>query len=559
MSVSGASLASGRMSIDGNEDFVSARVFNESQTLRRSRRRSSNTSTSVTSRPSKKQRQESPSREITDEIYPPMNKIKNFNFRIGSTKKKQNDDMNPRAKKKKCVRTPNSTQKRRRKSLSAQRVQKRLKKSNNLDIFLLLREEASRLYSQRKYTQASKKYALCLEQISKTSCSLNEKRVLFIQIQINQAALYLTLSKPFKAKEYLIEAHLTVRKIDMPRRSLVGKISFDIDVEKIFRKLDERMEKVRHHERSLEIAVNLLKQEKCEDAKKVLTGVVYRDCCQFRLVDLVSKLMHRAIVDSISELEVSVESQVSQLRTELSSAKLEEMGKILLHRSLVAEALLFLNPGELKTTVINMKDMLRLGSAESDHRRAIELFEKGIEEALRLHELNEHYIGRMYFRIAGRYRSLRFFDHAADACEKSIGYIARYSKTWIRYVNILLEQNKFYKARSVLEHMLKEKIGDTVKIEAELQRVRRLHPHHSHYTRSSGKKPKTRPRKTHYTALGVGSQASTKEIRKAFKRLALKCHPDKCSGLEEEFKRINEAYNILVCPMKRREYDESLN
>ena len=61
-----------------------------------------------------------------------------------------------------------------------------------------------------------------------------------------------------------------------------------------------------------------------------------------------------------------------------------------------------------------------------------------------------------------------------------------------------------------------------------------------------------------YKALGVDSKATQDEIKKAFRRLARKYHPDRAKGdkrAEERFKEINEAHEILTDEKKRREYD----
>jgi DnaJ-class molecular chaperone len=58
----------------------------------------------------------------------------------------------------------------------------------------------------------------------------------------------------------------------------------------------------------------------------------------------------------------------------------------------------------------------------------------------------------------------------------------------------------------------------------------------------------------YYALLGVGFDASTSDVRKAFKKLALAHHPDK-GGEESTFKAISCAYETLVDPVKRRKYD----
>ena len=62
----------------------------------------------------------------------------------------------------------------------------------------------------------------------------------------------------------------------------------------------------------------------------------------------------------------------------------------------------------------------------------------------------------------------------------------------------------------------------------------------------------------YYDVLGVTSQASDAEIKKAFRALAMQYHPDRNQGdkqAEERFKEINEAYAVLSDPDKRAHYD----
>eukprot|EP00501_MAST-03F_sp_TOSAG23-6_P001498 GSMAST32.ASY1.ANO1.1559.1 assembled CDS len=58
-----------------------------------------------------------------------------------------------------------------------------------------------------------------------------------------------------------------------------------------------------------------------------------------------------------------------------------------------------------------------------------------------------------------------------------------------------------------------------------------------------------------YDVLGVSKTATTRDIKKAFRKLALKEHPDK-GGDPERFKQIAQAYETLVDDAKRRDYDQ---
>lgn len=65
--------------------------------------------------------------------------------------------------------------------------------------------------------------------------------------------------------------------------------------------------------------------------------------------------------------------------------------------------------------------------------------------------------------------------------------------------------------------------------------------------------------KDYYEVLGIQKGASDDEIKKAFRKLAIKYHPDKNQGdkeAEQKFKEINEAYQVLSDPEKRAHYDQ---
>jgi curved DNA-binding protein len=65
--------------------------------------------------------------------------------------------------------------------------------------------------------------------------------------------------------------------------------------------------------------------------------------------------------------------------------------------------------------------------------------------------------------------------------------------------------------------------------------------------------------KDYYQILGVDKKATTEEVKRAYRKLAMKYHPDRNPGnksAEEKFKEINEANEVLSDPKKRQRYDQ---
>ena len=67
----------------------------------------------------------------------------------------------------------------------------------------------------------------------------------------------------------------------------------------------------------------------------------------------------------------------------------------------------------------------------------------------------------------------------------------------------------------------------------------------------------------HYEILGVARNATTEEIKKAFRKLAMQYHPDHNRGrekwAEQKFKEINKACEVLIDPESRAKYDKQLD
>src|SRR5512135_1700205 len=77
-------------------------------------------------------------------------------------------------------------------------------------------------------------------------------------------------------------------------------------------------------------------------------------------------------------------------------------------------------------------------------------------------------------------------------------------------------------------------------------------------TRESSERAAPPKRRDLYSVLGVARTATTDEIKKAYRKLARKHHPDRNPGnkqAEERFKEISQAHDVLSDPEKRKAYD----
>ena len=66
-------------------------------------------------------------------------------------------------------------------------------------------------------------------------------------------------------------------------------------------------------------------------------------------------------------------------------------------------------------------------------------------------------------------------------------------------------------------------------------------------------------KRDYYEVLGISKSATDDEIKKAYRKIAIKYHPDRNPGnkeAEEKFKEAAEAYDVLHDPQKRQQYDQ---
>lgn len=180
---------------------------------------------------------------------------------------------------------------------------------------------------------------------------------------------------------------------------------------------------------------------------------------------------------------------------------------------------------------------------KGNYNEAIKLY----TDCLQLDPEYRSYNSIIYCNRAAAYMNLKKYREALADINKSIELDHQYAKAYFRRAEIKMENEEY-------EDALRD-----------FQKVKQLNPNYPgihERTMECEKLYKKASKKDYYKILGVSKEATEQEIKKAYRALALKYHPDKNTGSEEEkkeaekkFKEISEAYATLSDPEKRKRYD----
>lgn len=164
-----------------------------------------------------------------------------------------------------------------------------------------------------------------------------------------------------------------------------------------------------------------------------------------------------------------------------------------------------------------------------------------------LHFDQKHRIANMglWFGLCKAQFHLKEYDDAAKSCENVLIIDSSQKDAKILRVRALIESEKFEEAAVKAREAAQEHQGDHSVHEVLMEAEKRL---------------KMSKRKDYYKLLGVDKSAGEREIKKAYRTLAMKYHPDKVAeeekkASEEKFREIAEAYEVLADEEKRARYD----
>ncbi|XP_031561441.1 dnaJ homolog subfamily C member 7-like [Actinia tenebrosa] len=169
-------------------------------------------------------------------------------------------------------------------------------------------------------------------------------------------------------------------------------------------------------------------------------------------------------------------------------------------------------------------------------------------EALEIDPLNKYTNAKIYYNRAVVGSKINKMEQAIEDCTKAVELDNSYTKAYLKRANCYMDCEKYEEAVRDYELLCRK--------DRNSREYRRL-------LEKAKLELKKSKRKDYYKILGISKTATDDEIKKAYKKEALKHHPDRHSGATDEdkkkeehlFKEVNEAYSILSDPKKRSQYD----
>eukprot|EP00274_Cyanoptyche_gloeocystis_P004964 CAMPEP_0196666342 /NCGR_PEP_ID=MMETSP1086-20130531/64443_1 /TAXON_ID=77921 /ORGANISM="Cyanoptyche gloeocystis , Strain SAG4.97" /LENGTH=491 /DNA_ID=CAMNT_0042003521 /DNA_START=40 /DNA_END=1515 /DNA_ORIENTATION=- len=411
-------------------------------------------------------------------------------------------------------------------------------------------------YKNGRYQEAIKCYSSAIQ--------INENSAPYYS---NRAAAYLMMKNykdatrdcmksialdPSFVKAYIRcgKSHLAVGELKQARKQFQQALSVDPSCAEA----KEEIKNIDTLEKDSDRCTELLRREQYGLALHTVTNSLLKqcpECADFKLMKA------RALIGLKQYDEASsICSEVMQ-RDGSSTDVLFLRGKALFHLSNMSAAskhlqeVLRQDPDHSESRIL-LKKVKALESSKNEgneffrcgkNQEAIDAYSQGIAVDANVPE----FMATLYCNRAAAAMKLSRFKEAVDDCSKALELNPTYTKALSRRAAAYRSMGEYEAAVRDLEKLAQM---DDVNSEV-LQTLRQV--------KLELKKSK---RKDFYKILGITQSADDDEIRKAYKLMALKWHPDKNQEspeaketAEKMFKDVAEAYSILSDPAKRRRYD----
>lgn len=322
-----------------------------------------------------------------------------------------------------------------------------------------------------------------------------------------------------------------------------------------FREQMTSIEKILEDEVKLE---DKIKDKKFEDAEEVCKRLIEKvsDFSELKLKYIQVLIENVKLTDALQYInkEINFEDKKSNEQFDYLTAL------CLYYDGQYEKAKKQINLMKSKGNSIDTKDLLnKVSTIESVKNKANEIFkqkkyEEAIEEYTKILEFdpnNKKFNSLILANRALCYQKLNKNVEALRDSNQSIKLNPFYARGYIKRGNVYMELKMFDDAR------------------ADFQKAKDLDPNVTGvegYLNDANKKAESARKRDYYAILGIDKNADEKEIKRAYKKMAMKYHPDRNSESEEskkmsekKFIDVNDAYTVLSDPKKRSMYDQGVD
>ena len=320
----------------------------------------------------------------------------------------------------------------------------------------------------------------------------------------------------------------------------------------IFREQMTTIEKILEDEIKLE---DKIKEKKFEDAEEVCKRMIEKesDFSELKLKYIQILIENVKLTEALQYInnEINYEDKKSNEQFDYLTAL------CLYYDGQYEKAKKQINLMKSKGNSIDTKDLLeKVNTIDSIKTKANEIFkqkkyEKAIEEYTKILEFdpnNKKFNSLILANRALCYQKLNKNVEALRDSNQSIKLNPFYARGYIKRGNVYMELKMFDDAR------------------ADFQKAKDLDPNVTGvdgYLNDANKNAEKARKRDYYAILGIDKNADEKEIKRAYKKMAMKYHPDRNSESEEskkmaekKFIDVNDAYSVLSDPKKRSMYDQ---
>ena len=323
----------------------------------------------------------------------------------------------------------------------------------------------------------------------------------------------------------------------------------------IFKEQMTIIEKILEDEEKLE---DRIKDKKFEDAEEVCKRLIEKesDFSELKLKYIKILIENVKLTEAIQYInnEINFEDKKSNEQFDYLTAL------CLYYDGQYEKAKKQINLMKSKGNSIDTKDLLeKVNTIDSIKTKANEIFkqkkyEEAIEEYTKILEFdpnNKKFNSLILANRALCYQKLNKNVEALRDSNQSIKLNPFYARGYIKRGNVYMELKMFDDAR------------------ADFQKAKDLDPNVAGvdgYLNDANKNAEKARKRDYYAILGIDKNADEKEIKRAYKKMAMKYHPDRNSETEEskkmaekKFIDVNDAYSVLSDPKKRSMYDQGVD